>query len=253
MKTIYLAAFAAVAFAGAADATTYRTIDLNPIDGTSWSTFATTPVRLDFGPRYGAGTVTMTTVNNGYIGIGGAPVPHLPYYQYTAALGNGDTLISEANGTAVFNTYSNSGLSGGMLTFTLDSGEFLPGTLFTIGSLDLTASRYQYFSPGAGFGAPDSASLPSDGVAPLSIVGGDADGVFWGNALMNSVSETRAFGLDTASNSFSVRVLGNPGRSGGMSFSVAVADVPEPATWAMLITGFGLVGASMRRKRAALA
>ncbi len=27
--------------------------------------------------------------------------------------------------------------------------------------------------------------------------------------------------------------------------------VPEPATWAMLITGFGLVGASMRRRRLA--
>jgi hypothetical protein len=25
--------------------------------------------------------------------------------------------------------------------------------------------------------------------------------------------------------------------------------VPEPATWAMLITGFGLVGASVRRRR----
>jgi hypothetical protein len=29
--------------------------------------------------------------------------------------------------------------------------------------------------------------------------------------------------------------------------------VPEPASWAMLITGFGLVGATMRRRRAALA
>jgi len=29
--------------------------------------------------------------------------------------------------------------------------------------------------------------------------------------------------------------------------------VPEPATWAMLITGFGLAGAAMRRRRATLA
>ena len=29
--------------------------------------------------------------------------------------------------------------------------------------------------------------------------------------------------------------------------------VPEPATWAMLIAGFGLVGATMRRRRAAIA
>jgi hypothetical protein len=31
------------------------------------------------------------------------------------------------------------------------------------------------------------------------------------------------------------------------------AVVPEPATWAMLIAGFGLVGAAMRRRRTALA
>ena len=70
---------------------------------------------------------------------------------------------------------------------------------------------------------------------------------------MNSVSETRAFGLTGSANSFSVRVLGNQGRSGGMSFSLAVADVPEPATWAMLIVGFGMVGATMRRRNAAIA
>ncbi len=34
---------------------------------------------------------------------------------------------------------------------------------------------------------------------------------------------------------------------GGVSLSVAA--VPEPATWAMLIAGFGLVGATLRRRR----
>jgi hypothetical protein len=29
--------------------------------------------------------------------------------------------------------------------------------------------------------------------------------------------------------------------------------IPEPATWAMLLTGFGLVGANMRRRAAATA
>ncbi|WP_341901684.1 PEPxxWA-CTERM sorting domain-containing protein [Sandarakinorhabdus limnophila] len=29
--------------------------------------------------------------------------------------------------------------------------------------------------------------------------------------------------------------------------------IPEPATWAMLLTGFGLVGATMRRRAAATA
>jgi hypothetical protein len=36
-------------------------------------------------------------------------------------------------------------------------------------------------------------------------------------------------------------------------FNDAVASVPEPATWAMMIVGFGLVGAAMRRKPVAVA
>jgi hypothetical protein len=33
----------------------------------------------------------------------------------------------------------------------------------------------------------------------------------------------------------------------------AVGGVPEPASWAMLITGFGLTGSAMRRRRIAVA
>ncbi len=29
---------------------------------------------------------------------------------------------------------------------------------------------------------------------------------------------------------------------------LTITDVPEPATWAMLVTGFGLVGATLRRR-----
>ncbi|MBS0480199.1 MAG: PEP-CTERM sorting domain-containing protein [Proteobacteria bacterium] len=45
------------------------------------------------------------------------------------------------------------------------------------------------------------------------------------------------------------------GNAGGLSsnFEVAAtAGVPEPATWAMMIMGFGLMGYSMRRRRATL-
>ncbi|OYW83985.1 MAG: hypothetical protein B7Z20_11720 [Sphingobium sp. 32-64-5] len=34
--------------------------------------------------------------------------------------------------------------------------------------------------------------------------------------------------------------------------SGSVGGVPEPASWALLIAGFGLTGAAMRRRRAAL-
>lgn len=42
------------------------------------------------------------------------------------------------------------------------------------------------------------------------------------------------------------------GETGAPLFGLAVANVPEPATWAMLIGGFGFVGAVMRRRRQAL-
>ena len=45
--------------------------------------------------------------------------------------------------------------------------------------------------------------------------------------------------------------------SSGNSFEfdniATTSAVPEPATWAMMITGFGLAGAAMRRRRATLA
>ena len=64
----------------------------------------------------------------------------------------------------------------------------------------------------------------------------------------------------TTTDSAYVWLLGadfNAKRNDGFKLSQFTADtatgaVPEPASWAMMITGFGMVGASMRRRRAAL-
>lgn len=52
--------------------------------------------------------------------------------------------------------------------------------------------------------------------------------------------------------------FGPDGYNGGIqnltfSFESGIAPVPEPASWAMLIAGFGLTGTVMRRRRAILA
>ncbi len=47
--------------------------------------------------------------------------------------------------------------------------------------------------------------------------------------------------------------LGFYGQTRIDNFSDGAAAVPEPATWAMLIAGFGLAGSLLRRRRAALA
>jgi hypothetical protein len=40
------------------------------------------------------------------------------------------------------------------------------------------------------------------------------------------------------------------GNSGSYGGTLNIANVPEPATWALMITGFGAAGAMLRRKRA---
>ena len=43
------------------------------------------------------------------------------------------------------------------------------------------------------------------------------------------------------------------GGGGWVAATITAGAVPEPATWALLITGFGLTGYAMRRRTAALA
>ena len=59
--------------------------------------------------------------------------------------------------------------------------------------------------------------------------------------------------------SLAAAVTNDPAKIGGAEFAnlperfgnrpTAVPGVPEPGTWAMLIAGFGLVGAMVRRRR----
>lgn len=68
-------------------------------------------------------------------------------------------------------------------------------------------------------------------------------------------------GVDTCGGSFfftaylrpsgSVNYYYNYGFFDGESYNVRVLAVPEPATWAMMIVGFGLVGVTLRRRVAA--
>jgi hypothetical protein len=107
------------------------------------------------------------------------------------------------------------------------------------------------------------------GTSTTAVTGGAAAGTIRGGAggsLLNLVntsanSGTSSFGtgiegrferyLITTRVGGNVNYLGTAGQ--GFALSGLTAAVPEPASWAMLIVGFGMVGAVARRRKTAVA
>ncbi len=67
------------------------------------------------------------------------------------------------------------------------------------------------------------------------------------------MQETMTFTAQNSSDTLTFLAFGTP--NGGPPFTlldgVSLAEVPEPSSWAMLIAGFGMIGAAARRRRAA--
>lgn len=93
--------------------------------------------------------------------------------------------------------------------------------------------------------------------------GGGGNGVFNGTTALQTFSLTFANAITSVTfNDFVLRYQSITGSqfgdsgiglgTGGGGFDPGGGEVPEPATWAMLIAGFGLVGAAARRRHAAL-
>jgi hypothetical protein len=59
--------------------------------------------------------------------------------------------------------------------------------------------------------------------------------------------------FDNASGKVSFTDLGPASQQGNLIDNITVTDVPEPATWAVMLLGFGGVGAAMRSNRRKLA
>jgi choice-of-anchor A domain-containing protein len=73
-----------------------------------------------------------------------------------------------------------------------------------------------------------------------------------GQLIVDSFSDARgATTIDTGSN-FAGDLLGLNPNSPNSPAGISTGAIPEPAAWALMIVGFGLVGATLRRRRAAL-
>ncbi|WP_243453765.1 PEPxxWA-CTERM sorting domain-containing protein [Sandaracinobacteroides saxicola] len=142
-------------------------------------------------------------------------------YETTGILGN-NLLLGIAGGTAY--------CSGCQGSFTLhfDQTDFGTGGVYGV-ALDLVANAFRPFSSLITFG---------DGSTQLLLLGNGGTPGITSDKLIRSI----AFGVE-----------GKPTTDGFFAIDnltiASAAAVPEPATWAMMIMGFGLVGVSMRRGR----
>ena len=178
----------------------------------------------------------------------------------TAAL-----LLSAAPASAVPITYTLSGLFSGTLdgnafsnyaatftgigdtatrTFKQDANFVTLTSLQAVGDLDgavytLTDS-YEFFSAPTPF---STAGFKTVGGLDKLAFAGPALATYDNNSSLATSPVVQYFSAPFATDKGIADVTGT-----GLTFSATVAAVPEPATWAMMIGGFGMIGASLRRR-----
>lgn len=199
MKTIFLAAVAALAVAAPAQAATNFFND--------WES-------TDFGS--------------------GAGFTILPSYE-------GWTDVTGVTGSGIEVQYNN--VAG--LAFSGENLVELDSNLNSAMERAIDAGSYTlsyYFSPRPGVAAASNGiSVFVNGVLKDSITGFSASGTSWSQ---------RSFTFDLAApGTLRFEATGTSESLGGYLDDIRLSAVPEPATWAMMILGFGFVGASMRRRQ----
>jgi len=143
---------------------------------------------------------------------------------------------------------------------TLDSG-WTPDQLSAVpGPTDgspwtFTITESAHFSLTDAFITGDTFTVSGDINGVSSFFAGPADvrgAGFYGSAWLSGAYSKFTTYIGAGTYSFNITGDGVGGIPAGLALRLD-SSVPEPASWAMLIAGFGLVGASMRRRALKLA
>lgn len=143
--------------------------------------------------------------------------------------------------------------------FDFTNGNFTADGTLTTGS---TADTSGFYTITGINGTVNGQAISGLGTPPTATV---ADGTYTFDNLLNptgpSLLTSGGFLFDAGSNVFNIFGNGDGTYSGiatingttnyttGISGTLNVAAVPEPATWAMMLVGFGGMGLALRRKR----
>jgi hypothetical protein len=169
----------------------------------------------------------------------------------TAATGNGAIFNSSAG------TWTQTGLNGAFsliytgATHTYGSFTVVPGENLLSGSF--TNAWIQ----GSGGSGSMNVTIGNGGSASFTSAVANLSGLVAGSQefAMNLLAVTPHFGatavLDAQHHIIGYKAMNSFRASGGGNF--AAEGVPEPATWALMILGFGGAGAMLRRRRTAAA
>ena len=128
---------------------------------------------------------------------------------------------------------------------------------FTVTKAGTYKVSFDYYVPNNGLANPDDADL-SASVNASTFANLDAKSLGNDGGAWRTVSTTEVLGVGSNSFNFGFTVPGNvtAGQETSDTYAadfvvsnISVAGVPEPATWAMMLVGFGGLGAAMRSRR----
>ena len=188
-------------------------------------------------------------------------------FNYNGFIGNGGASIPGLTARITFNYLNRTGNTFNFsYTLTNTSGAPIDASRVTIFGFN-TNPNVTSASTGSGdqFDIVASGNQPN-GLSDIDLCfkdGGPTNNCTGANSGLNiGQSASGTFGLTFGSqlasitlSDFSVRYQGIDSRQLQLSDGSAsgIPAIPEPATWAMMIGGFGLIGAGARRRRTALA